>query len=299
MALPARALFRTDPASEGLVQRWYLPTRSARSWRPLEMTSAWQHQGVVTPQGRPYKGVAWYRVTLDWKEQEGAPVGMYVPDLRGSGLWLWRNGEFAGYLTPTDDPPVMDLTDRLQAGRNELVFRVDGSGGLGLPPFLFRSGAGRLSEVPVFPAEWLFRTDSQDQGQQQGWQRPDLDEAGWRAIPVGTNWEKTWVGDYDGFAWYRARFTIPGDLAGKKLVLRFGGVDEQAWVYLNGELVGEHTTTSTGQTVHQIWDKPFDLPLSNARTGQENVLAVRVHDSLAAGGIWKPVKLMVAGGGSG
>jgi beta-glucuronidase len=94
-------------------------------------------------------------------------------------------------------------------------------------------------------------------------------------------------------AWYRVRFKVPADLSGRKLVLHFGAVDEEAWVYLNGELVGEHSAATTGQTVHQIWDQPFDVPLTNARPGAENVLAVRVRDSMMAGGVYKPVRLFV------
>jgi beta-galactosidase len=165
---------------------------------------------------------------------------------------------------------------------------------LGLPPFLYRPAGADLAEVPAFPDEWLFRTDPGDRGQPEGWQRPDLNEAEWRTLPVPAEWGTTPVGRYEGAAWYRVRFTPPADLAGRKLILRFGAVDEEAWVYLNGELVGEHSAASTGQTVHQIWDKPFDLPLPKVRVGAENVLAVRVQNSMLAGGIFKPVKLYVA-----
>jgi hypothetical protein len=87
---------------------------------------------------------------------------------------------------------------------------------------------------------------------------------------------------------------VPAELAGKKAILSFGAVDEEAWVYLNGELVGEHTTASTGGTVDMIWDKPFEVPLPGLRPGEENVIAVRVTDTTLAGGIYKPVKLYVA-----
>jgi len=290
--LPAQALFRTDPASQGVVQRWSQPG-GTEGWRPIGLTSAWHLQGVVTPEGRPYRGVAWYRVSLDWKGDERRSVGMYVPDLRGSALWLWCNGTLVGYLAKGSDERVIDLTGRLSTGRNEVVFRADGAGGLALPPFLFQGATERLTELSVFPSQWLFRTDPQDQGRQGGWFRTDADESAWQAIPVPIAWEQTAVGAYDGVAWYRVRFAIPAEVTGKRLVLRFGAVDEEAWVYLNGEFVGEHSTASTGQTVHQIWDKPFDVKLPNARPGAGNLLAVRVCDSLMAGGIFKPVRLCV------
>ena len=295
-ALPANCLFRADPASAGVVQRWYRSGADTRGWRPLRMDTAWQHQGVVTAEGRPYAGVGWYRVRLNWTGSAEEAVGLYVPGLRGKALWLWVNGQQVGYLVSSDDPPVIELSGVLQPGANDLVFRVDGSGGLVLPPFIFRSGAGRLTEIPVFPGQWLFRVDPQDVGQRENWQRPDLPEGDWRAIPVPAAWEQTPVGPYDGYAWYRVRFRLPAEVSGKELVLRFGGVDEQAWVYLDGKFIGEHTEKSTGETVHQIWDKPFEYKLGQLAAPGEHVLAVRVHDSLMAGGLHRPVRLFAAAG---
>ncbi|MBQ6598006.1 MAG: hypothetical protein IJH79_10690, partial [Lentisphaeria bacterium] len=53
---------------------------------------------------------------------------------------------------------------------------------------------------------------------------------------------------------------------------------------LNGKYVGQHDAGLIG------WDKPFDLNITDEiNWGGENVLAVRVEDTVAAGGIWKPV----------
>ena len=49
------------------------------------------------------------------------------------------------------------------------------------------------------------------------------------------------AGNAERYGWYRATFTLPDDRAGKPVELQFGGVDEQAWVYVNGQPVGEHT----------------------------------------------------------
>ena len=291
--LPEDALFRTDPASQGVVHRWYLPG-DTHDWRHIRMTTGWQHQGVLTAEGRPYHGVAWYRVTVKWEGSPNDVTGLYVPDLRGgANLWVWANGTLAGYTPSGGEHLTVDLTGKLKPGSNELVFRVD-DGGLALPPFLFSPGPEHLTEVPVLPNEWLFRTDPQDVGRNEGWAKADASDDGWRAIPININWEQTWVGAYDGVAWYRTHFKAPAELAGKKAVLSFGGVDEEAWVYVNGELVGEHSTASTGKTVDDIWDKPFDVPVPNLKPGEDNVLAVRVNDTTLAGGIFKPVKLYVA-----
>ena len=77
----------------------------------------------------------------------------------------------------------------------------------------------------------------------------------------------------------------------KSLRLLFAAVDEQAWVYVNGKLVREHSEKSEGKSVNDLWEEPFtaDVPPECLNYGQANVLAVRVSNSTANGGIWRPV----------
>ena len=307
--LPPRASFRADPSSEGVVHRWYLPGTDPRGWRDIRLTADWSSQGVCGAGGARYRGIGSYRMAVNLPRAIPGPVRLCFPEVKGSDVWVWCNGTFAGHARNTGDMPIsVDLEGRLRAGQNVLVARVlgtggpspalcvQGDGGISLPPFLFApvdtsTFPEKRTELHVFPARWLFRLDPRSEGEALGWHQPDLDTAGWREIPVPAAWEDTWVGPYDADAWYRVRFTIPASAAGKRLVIRFGAVDEQAWVYLNGKLIGEHTERSTGQTVHQIWDQAFDVSVAGARYGAENVLAVRVRDSVGAGGIWKPVRL--------
>lgn len=73
----------------------------------------------------------------------------------------------------------------------------------------------------------------------------------------------------------------------------FEGVDEQAWVYLNGKLIGEHTVKSEGVDVGILWNEPFIVRAGteNINTGGKNLLIVKTHASKGAHGIWKPVKI--------
>ena len=43
-----------------------------------------------------------------------------------------------------------------------------------------------------------------------------------------------------GPAWYRTRITLPRVWAGQRIVLRFGAVSHDAWVFLDGRLIGSH-----------------------------------------------------------
>ena len=69
-----------------------------------------------------------------------------------------------------------------------------------------------------------------------------------------------------------------------KIFLKFGAIDEMAVVYLDGKFVGKHD---------EGWNKFFQFEIAELINDFEkpHSLAVQVHDSLMAGGIWKKVWL--------
>lgn len=146
----------------------------------------------------------------------------------------------------------------------------------------------RVVDRIVLPGEgWEFRTDPGDEGHIKGWCAGG-DGPGWSRISVGRTWESQGH-EYDGVAWYRVSFALPHKPARVTAVdLAFDGVDEGAWVWLNGEYIGSHDIGKAG------WNKPFQLDVTQEiRWGGQNLLVVRVVDSAAAGGIWKPVRVEV------
>jgi hypothetical protein len=84
---------------------------------------------------------------------------------------------------------------------------------------------------------------------------------------------------------------VPAEWKGRGLRLFFGSIDEQAWIYLNGRLVREHTESSEKKSYNELWEEAFtaEVPPAQLKYGEPNVLAVRVHNSTANGGIWRPV----------
>ncbi len=138
------------------------------------------------------------------------------------------------------------------------------------------------TEVLVeLPKTWKFKLDPDDQGQDERWFAPDLDDTGWEDIQIGKPWEEQGHEGYDGFAWYRLKLKV------EPAWLTFDAVDGEAWVYLNGELLGHH----------EGWDEPFSLPLKvehERRAGQASgpvCLAVRVWDGSNQGGIYRRVAI--------
>jgi hypothetical protein len=146
--------------------------------------------------------------------------------------------------------------------------------------------------------EWTFRWDLQDQGMPGKWFAPDL-PAGkeWQEVEVPAFLADTPAGNEIGYGWYRTTFTLPESHAGKPIELQFGGVDEQAWIYVNGEYVGEQTLKSefmVGQevTVADLWNRPFTRTVkAELLKPGKNVLAVRIHNSAMNAGIHQPVRI--------
>ena len=147
---------------------------------------------------------------------------------------------------------------------------------------------------------WRFRADPTDAGVEQGWfKSAQSSEADWLPVKVPAFWgENEAIGELEGHGWYRVTFTLPPPFQGKPLRLMFAGVDEEAWVYLNGKQVGEHSEKSEKKPYAALYDEPFvvEVPAAELKNGEPNVLFVRVLNQVKAGGIWRPV--FVIGGAS-
>lgn len=167
-----------------------------------------------------------------------------------------------------------------------------------------RSALERRLDRRYLPPEtwgpWAFRWDPEDNGTAARWFALDVDaKEGWTPVSVPAFLADTPAGNGMGHGWYRTTFALPNGHAGRPVELHFGGVDEQAWVYVNGALVGEHSLKSefmVGQeiTVADLWDRPFTIPVRPdlLRLG-ENLLVVRIHNSAFNAGIHQPVRVYV------
>ncbi len=110
-------------------------------------------------------------------------------------------------------------------------------------------------------------------GSLKGAEAPDVDDSGWTSVdlphtasmPYWNDMTEVWEGD----TWYRKTFAAPGDWQDLCVYADFEGAFQHAWVYLNGELLGENKGGYTG----------FQVDMTPAlRFGEENVLTVRVQN---------------------
>lgn len=144
-----------------------------------------------------------------------------------------------------------------------------------------------LKTVVLPEKNWSFITDPMRNGHLKGFFEPMFDASAWRKINLGY-WEFQGVEDYDGIAWYRIKFRMPPEIRNNAVEIHFGGVDESAWVWLNGKYLGCHDLGEEGE------GKPFALDCSREIIWNgENVLAVRIGDTGNAGGLTHRVHIEV------
>ncbi len=156
---------------------------------------------------------------------------------------------------------------------------------------------GDRKAVKLLPEKWHFRFDPDEVGESEEWWVLQRSAEGWTSIRTTRFWEdqkpgRQWEADhgeqYNGLGWYRTRFKLEPKHRGKKLVLFFGSVDEDAKIWLNGHIVADHRME--GQ---DGWKTPFTIDIGDhLRFDGWNYLAVAVRDSAGKGGIYKRVWVM-------
>ena len=108
-----------------------------------------------------------------------------------------------------------------------------------------------------------------------------FDDSGWQRLTLPHDWSITQDPRADqtnatgffpgGLGWYRKTFTLPKRTSGKRISLDFDGVFDNSYVYLNGQLLGNHPYGYTGYS--------FDVSdLVHADGHTPNVLAVVVQN---------------------
>lgn len=119
--------------------------------------------------------------------------------------------------------------------------------------------------------EWQFAFDDGNEGLGACWYRPGHELPQVITVPFAYQTELSGLGPTDDIhpiLWYRRAFTVPEEMKGKRILLRFGAVDYQCSVYVNGQMAGTHTGGYA----------PFALDISNLIQDGENDLCVRVVD---------------------
>ena len=116
---------------------------------------------------------------------------------------------------------------------------------------------------------WRFHTDLGDEGEKSGYFKSEHDAGRWRHVAVPCCFEDCAPGldFYDGAGWFRRLVFIPAGWKGRRVVIRFEGVNYHTAVWVNGEAAG-------GSDFGFLC---FEIPIhQHLRYGEENLIAVRV-----------------------
>ncbi len=166
--------------------------------------------------------------------------------------------------------------------------------------------------VAKLPLEWAFRRDPHDTGVASGWAYKPVDLKWWNGeggqgrasltdrhrtnpghwAPLRTDLYMQAQGivsadyhSYTGYAWYRTDFDLAADAAKGKVRVMFPGLFNEAWLYVNGNLVSHRTYKEPWWLSDYKFE--WDVDLSEHVKPGANTIAVRVNNPHHFGGMFR------------
>ncbi|MBN2863156.1 MAG: beta galactosidase jelly roll domain-containing protein [Bacteroidales bacterium] len=138
----------------------------------------------------------------------------------------------------------------------------------------------------IINSQWTFNYFP-DASADQGYEAPGLDDYRWPAVSIPHTWstyettgdihpfikntsEKEHPYWWNGWGWYRKRFTVNPSSSDRKIFIEFEGVQKYCKVWINGKYLGDH------KGGYGSFD--FDIT-DHLNQGKENVLAVAVNNA--------------------
>ena len=118
---------------------------------------------------------------------------------------------------------------------------------------------------------WEFRLDDENAGLDQKWFSASVEFPLTITVPFASECPLSGIGNrgFHPCVWYRRKFSIPPEWAGRRLLIHFGAVDYRATVWVNHTIV----------TVHEGGHASFSCDITGqVEEGAENVLVVRAED---------------------
>ncbi len=104
----------------------------------------------------------------------------------------------------------------------------------------------------VFPEKWRKELDAADKGLSEHWENPALGDNDWEQMNIPVMFKDTELSGMNGAVWFRKKFDLPTELAGKPARLFLGTMVDRDYVFVNGTLVGN--------TEYQYPPRKYDIP---------------------------------------
>ncbi|MCA9733292.1 MAG: family 16 glycosylhydrolase [Deferribacteres bacterium] len=146
--------------------------------------------------------------------------------------------------------------------------------------------ACQIQETPPtidLSKNWRFSPDENNIGEANKWYSDSFDDSQWDMLDAGERWENLGYPNLDASGWYRKIVDIPKDWEGKKVWIKFGGVNDAYELFVNGK-----SMSFFGEANISFAGKPsFTEISSQLKFGDKNLIAVRVIDWGNSGGLWR------------
>ena len=268
--------------------KWAKQSFDDSKWEEIYVPANWEDEGYPG-----YDGYAWYRKHFYLSpEMYNKPVYIHlgciddVSEVFLNGHFVSFTGAFPPhYITAynVDQKFIVPKEYWNSSGDNVIAVRVYDDGLVG---GINQGRPGVFEMVDyLYPDYAIEGTWKLSKGDDDDWAKPSFDDSKWPEVLVPAYWDTQGMKDYDGYGWYRVRFTVPEKFRDEDLVLLVGKVDDVDETYLNGERVG-HTGTRHVQGWEYQKFRAYTVPSETIKFGRENVLAVRVYDNFLHGGIY-------------
>ncbi len=142
---------------------------------------------------------------------------------------------------------------------------------------------GKTGEmVAVLPEKAKFSIDPRDDGRYMGWYLPEFNDKEWKTILTTMPFYRQGYCDqqgypYMGVIWYRLEVNVPSSIKNKKVFLYAPAVETEAWIWINGKLVGHRPYRDAYERPNEI-----NMDISDAVKPGRNTIAIRVHTGFNA-----------------
>ncbi len=300
------ALLEPYVGGETSAGRWLTssPVPVAATIIPSEAGSTWSRQ-IWKPHPRQ-QGPTWWQIDLGPGRNLRTVAGIRINWAKPAGVTaeaeLSSDGErWEPWASATSDAVSADTWIRGAPERARFVrvrFNPSQFAGTRLIEVFLRASDGTLTPWLPLPQR-LWYEALRKHTPPDRFHLPGYDDAAWSSINVPSYWEiskhsePTWWQPDGAVGYYRRAFTVPENWRGRRVRLRFEGVNNSAQVWVNGEEAGYH---ESGFTVFE-----FDVT-PHLKYGQANTIALRVckwtltheydtDDVWFLGGIWRDTYL--------
>ena len=287
---------------------WASPDYNDWDWEEVEVPSSWENEGF-----HGYNGFAWYRKWFELSD-EYSNSNLYlhlgfiddVDETYLNGNLIGLSGGFPPYfLTAFNAARIYSLPKQfLKEGKNLIAVRVYDSqleggiinGKIGI----YKSGGKGKTLTDLTPDVNLDKMWKINKGDSLEWKDEEYNDSGWQNIFVPAFWETQGFKGYNGFAWYRTKFYLPGEYKEDKFVLMLGKIDDIDQTFVNGKLVGSIGDWNISDKPSHFnqnseWEtfRAYFIPDNIIKPAEHNTIAVRVYDGFLDGGIYEgPIGLI-------